>query len=140
MKQHANLVMFKADQYARKVIYESRINICESNNCKGISAEDFEQKRIQLIIDYIFPQLKEHERMLLACLYWHHALFEKLCKMNPPQDLDRSITYERFMIKIEQNYMEYISNTIKSINIDQLSPLQRSVIEEKFINIDFNLK
>ena len=137
MKKYADLAMLEADQYARKVMNQAKQFVCYSDKDNAASEDVFEQKRIQLIIQFIFPQLEDWKKGLLACLYWQHELFEKLCNMIPPQDLSQTIMFERYVNTIEKNYMDLINKILAKIPMDQLSPIQQVVIEEKFIKIQF---
>jgi hypothetical protein len=139
MKQQVEVAMREAENYAKNLLSNSWKGISHAN--KDTHLEELEQRKIQLMVYYLFPQLSKWQKNLLICLYWEHAMFEKLVNADlQSSSLQYRISYERSIVAIEQNYTEFVNRTKANVPVEKMSPLQQAVMNEKFFNITFKIR
>ena len=74
MKQGVEVAMQRVEEYA-KIVLADIWHIKPEGDMQS-RVDELEQRKIRLIIHYLFPQLTEWQRCLLICLFWEHSLLE----------------------------------------------------------------
>jgi len=136
MNQLVEGAMQQANEYAQTFLADFWPIMSDANN--KVSFDVLEQRKIRLIVHYLFPQLTDWQRSLLVCLFWEHSMLEKLVNAEfQSKELQYRIKCESTIAVIEQKYMELVNGIKESVPFEQLTPLQCVVMKEKFITISF---
>lgn len=125
-----------ADEFARATLSREGSQISQL----GIEGADgsFEHQRIFLRTAFLFPSLSRWQQGLFVTVYWHRLMLSVLLKLNQQDRLSPlGNRIEQMTSQAEQAFMHLKTQALEIVQRANLTPLQRRVLDEEYLEIRF---